>query len=160
MSLYELSQNDDAWPLLLIAGGVIAAVMKADQQVRAYKVWKREWDAMSGAPASRARTGPRPVLLILGILLALPLLSLLTYAGQHGGSQAATGIFLLFGVPVAVLAGLVQLWRRVRRGRAKRVAQVEPVTVSVTRPILPVPSLREATLGLPDHCRAIMAPQP
>jgi hypothetical protein len=156
-SLYQVSQQDGAWPLLLLSGGAVAAVMKADAQVKSYKDWKRDWDHMGGGAALL----PRKVKLgqVLGLILALPLLSILLFAGQHGGAQAVLGVLLLFGAPVVAIAALVGLWRRVRRGRVKRAARVQPVSIAVRRPLLPVPSLSAAYQALPPYCQQLLKGQ-
>lgn len=158
-SLYQLSQHDGAWPIVVAAGLSVAAVMKADAEVKAHANWVRDWDAMAGAPPPH-RSVRHTIEFIVGVLIALPLISLLLYAGQHGGSQAVTGVFLVLGGPILGLAGLVQLWRWVRRGRAKRTGWVQPVTIAIKHPLLPVPSLKGAYQTLPPYCQQLLRGQP
>lgn len=151
---YQWTQQNEAWPLLIPVGLLMAAVMKADEQVRAYKVWKREWDAMAGI-APRRTNWPH----LVGMVLGLVLLAIMVDAYQHGGSQAAIGVLLLFGPPIFAIACLQPLWRWVRRGRAKRAARAQPVTVAIERPLLRVLSLNAAYASLPPYCQQLLAGQ-
>lgn len=142
-------------PIVLGLGIAIAflmRVMQADEQVRAWKAWKREWDAMSALPP-RPRRWPT----LVGMALGVPFTSLLFYAGQHGGAQAIIGVILVIVGPLLVIGlALKTLGWAMRR----RPAQTVTVTVCVRRPLLPVPSIESAYRGLPDHCRAIMRTRP
>lgn len=148
---YQWTQHHEAWPLLIPVGLLLAAVMKADEQMRAYKNFKREWDAMAGVPPPR-KNWPH----FLGIILGLILLAVLGGVAQEGGSQAVIGVLILLAAPLLFFAVLARLWRWFRHRRRAKSAQVEPVTVCVTRPLMPVPSLRDAYHGLPDHCHMLM----
>lgn len=152
---YHWSQTPDAWPLLIPVGMLLAAVMKADEQVRVYKNWKREWDAMAGIAPPRSHW-PH----LVGMVLGLILLALLGGVAQQGGSQAVIGLLMLMAASLLLLAVLARLWRCFRHRRRVRAARVQPVAVCVTRPLKPVPSLRDAYRGLPDHCRTIMGARP
>ena len=156
-SVCQLSQHPDAWPLAILFCGCLVPVMKADKQIKAYRDWKRDWDNVGGGTAPP----PRKVkaVHVLGLILALPLLSILLFAGQHGGSQAVVGVFLILGAPIVAMAGLVRLWRMARRGGAKRAARVQPVRIAVRRPLRPVPSLSAAYQALPPYCQELLRGQ-
>ena len=149
LSVYGWSQHPDSWPMPIWFGLLVTAVMKADEQVRAYKAWRREWDAMAGLPPPR-RKWPQ----LVGALLALPLLSLLLDAHQHGGGQEVAGVLLLLIAPIVVIAGLVRLWRWVHR-RARRRARDQYARIACKRPLLPVPPLVAAYHALPPYCQQL-----
>lgn len=151
---YQWTQHPAAWPLVLITGAGVAAVMKADAQVRAYRHWKAEWDAMAGAPPRRA-----PWLMLLGMALGVPFTVMLFGIGQQSGSQAVLGVLLLILGPLLLLGLLQRLWRALRRRSRTRSARAKPVAVCVRRPLLPVPSLRAAYQALPPYCHDLLRGQ-
>lgn len=151
---YAWTQHPDAWPVAVGFGVLVAAVMKADEQVRAHAAWVREWNALAGIAPKRTNWP-----FLIGMVLGLVLLVLLADAYSQGGSQAALGVLLLFGAPIIALACVQSLWRWVRRGRAKRTARMQPVRVAVKRPLLPVPSLDAAYHSLPPYCQQLLRGQ-
>lgn len=154
---YQWTQHPDAWPVAIGFGVLIAAVMKADEQVKAYRAWLREWNALGGdVPHAR---GKPSLWTILAMMVAVPLLSLLIYAGQHGGGQAVTGVLLIFGAPVLGIVALVKLWRAIRRRRAKRSARVQTAQIVIKGPIVLVPSLDAAFQALPGYCHELLGGQ-
>jgi hypothetical protein len=152
--LYHGSQDNSIWLLLIMTAVVMTPIMKADQQVKAYKAWKRDWDAMSGTPARR----PMHWSTWAGMALGVPLVALLCSAGQQGGTQAVLGVILLLTAPLAVFGLLAKLFRWLRHRQRVRDSQVRPVAVCVTQPLYPAISLRDAYHGLPDHCLRVMRP--
>ena len=79
------------WPVVITVAFLLN-VIRAHEQVQAYKAWKREWDAMSGIPPRLTRW-PRVVGLAL---VGVPLIFLFYDVGQHGGASALLGVVLLF----------------------------------------------------------------
>lgn len=145
---YQWTQHPDAWPLAVGAGFFLAAVMKADEQVRAWKAWKREWDAMAGTPPP-----PRRWPTYVGMALGVPFTALLFYAGQHGGASAIVGVILVI---VGPLLGLGLMLKLIGWLLGLRSAKVMPVTICVSRPLLPLPDMATAYEGLPPHCQQLL----
>jgi hypothetical protein len=146
---YEWTQHGDAWPLIVGAAAWLLAVMKAEEQVRAYKAWKREWDAVAGV------VSPKRWPVILGAILGIPIFLFLAAIGQQSGTQAVIGVLMITVGALALLGLLAKLLGCVRRRSLDR---VEPVTVCVTRPLIPVPTLRDALHSLPEHCLRVLEP--
>lgn len=148
--LYQWSLDDGIWPLIIGFGLFLAKVMKAEEEWRSYVRWRAEWDSMSGVV--HPRRWPQRLRFALGIIYIL----FLTAIGQREGAQAVIGVLMITLGPVALIALLVKLWRRYRGRRRDR---MEPVRVCIRGPVLPVPTLRDAYLGLPDHCRQVLEPR-
>jgi len=154
--LYQWALDHGIWPLVVAAGLFLTAVMNADERVKAYRAWQREWEAMAGLPPPR-RKWPQ----VVAALIAFPVLVLLVYADQHGGSYALLGVLLVLGGPVILLALLVWLCRWFWRLRGRRPGRTRPVIVAIKRPLVPVLSLGAAYLALPDYCQRILSrPRP
>ncbi|MBO9712635.1 hypothetical protein [Sphingomonas sp.] len=147
-------QRGDAWPLLIGFGLLVAAATKADRQMQAYWRWQVEWNQMAGTPPRRKR----PLMWAGSIVLGLLLFSLLGHAAQHGGGQAVVGVLMLLAAPLLLFAGLAKLWAWARRRRRGGSARDGVVAVCIRRPLIPVPTLRDAYRGLPDHCRQVLGP--
>lgn len=77
--------------------------------------------------------------------------------GQHGGASALLGVVLLFIIPLLVIGLVLKLIGRVMRRKA---AKAMPVTVCVSRSLLPAPDMKRAYRDLPAHCRAILRTVP
>lgn len=152
--LYQGSQDDSIWLVLIMTAIVMTPIMKADQQVKAFKSWQRQWNAMAGTPARR----PMHWSTYIGMGLGVVLVALLCSAGQQGGTQAVVGVLLLLTAPLLGIALLVKLFRWLRHRQRVRDSQVRPVAVCVTRPLYPAISLRDAYHGLPDHCLRVLRP--
>lgn len=147
--LYEWSQHGQAWPLVIGWGLFLAGVMKADEQCREYRLWRTEWDQMAGI------VRPKRWPVILGAIIGLPITIGLVAVGQQWGVRGILGVLLITLGPIALLGLLLKFWGAYRRLKGGR---VEPVRVCVRGPVIPVPTLRDAYLGLPDYCRKVLEP--
>jgi hypothetical protein len=148
---YQWTLDTGIWPLFLMLAFPMAGIMNAEREVKAYKRWKREWDAMAGAP-------PRPKQwpLVVGVIIGIPILIGLANVGQHQGTQAVIGVLMVTLGPLLLLALLLKLWGRVLRTFRRRADKVQPVAICISRPLLPVPTLRDAYHSLPAHCALVL----
>jgi len=137
---------------LVITVAFLLNVIRAHEQVQAYRAWKREWDAMSGIP-------PRPSRwpLAAGLVLGAPLALFLYYVGQHGGGSAIVGVVILFVGSLLAIGLTFKLLSRLTRRKA---AKGMPVTVCIKRSMFAKPDIARAYRGLPAHCRAILRTHP
>lgn len=149
---YHFLHGEPVFWATVIVVAFLMNVMRADDQVQAYKAWKREWDAMSGIPP---RAKGRPNFLV--VALVAPSLLFLYYFWQHGGASALIGVAILIIGPLLVIGLGFKLIRRAMRRKA---AKIMPVTICVKRSWLPVPDLIRAYRGLPAYCRAILRTKP
>lgn len=150
---YHFWRGEPVFWALVVVICFLLKVIQADEQVRAYKAWKREWDAMAGIP-TRPTRWPR----IVGLaLVGLPLGFLFYDVGQHGGASAILGVALLFIIPLVAIGLALKLIRGMMRRKAVKVV---PVTICVKRSLAPAPTIKRAYRGLPVHCRAILRTHP
>jgi len=140
--------NGSAVPLF-IAAPVAMAVLKANEQVVAWRRWSAEWEAMAPNP-SRKRTRMRDVLVLVAIIAAV----ITTMQMDSDTRQMAATII---GLLVGVGAILFVLHKTVRWISARRRHRAGPFTVTVIgRPVMPVPSLHDAYRALPPYCQALL----
>ena len=140
------------WPMVITVAFLLN-VIRAHEQVQAYKAWKREWDAMSGIPPRPTRW-PR----LVGLALVGVALTFLFYdVGQYGSASALLGVVLLFIIPLLVIGLVLKLIRGMMRRKA---AKVMPVTVCVSRSMFNKPDIARAYRDLPAYCRAILRTVP
>lgn len=147
---YQWMLDNSVWPVLAVLALPMAAIMEAEREVKAYKLWKREWDAMSGV------TVPTRWPQRLGVVLGLCLAALLFQLGEQSGRQAVIGalvVMILLMMLAMLLVGMRRIWRTLRR---RRDSFIHPVTACVRQPFLPVPTLRDAYRDLPDHCALVL----
>ncbi|MFA5989929.1 MAG: hypothetical protein WC803_10035 [Sphingomonas sp.] len=142
--LYQWSRDGGIWPLIVAMGLFLLAVMKADERVKAYKAWQREWEGLDGASYRSSRKGAVAATVVV---VAVPTI----YALAQLPPQTQNVATLLL---VLAVAGFFLL-RALRRGVGPRprTRKAEIVTVVVTAPLFPVPSMADAYRALPDHCR-------
>lgn len=146
-TLYAWSQNSEAWWLAIVMLVFMGRVMKANEARRAYRQWKREWDAMDPKPASRMR--PVHVAGMLGCALMV----VVGAASDQVGPGAAVGGLILGAFLWVIARSLLRGWSPSRRRRARTAT---PVRLAITRPVLPVPSLADCYAALPAHSRAVL----
>lgn len=141
--LYQWSRDGGIWPLIVAMGLFLLAVMKADEHVKAYKAWQREWEGLDGASPRSSRKGAVAATVVVVAVPTIYALAQLPPQTQNAtallGVMGAAGFFLL---------------RALRRGVGPRPRKrkAELVTIVVTAPLFPVPSMAEAYRALPDHC--------
>lgn len=145
---YHFLRGEPVFWATVIVVAFLMNVIRADEQVQAYKAWKREWDAMSGIPP---RAKGRPNFLV--VALVAPSLLFLYYVWQHGGASALIGVSALTIAPLLVISLTLKLIRRAMRRKA---AKIMPVTICVKRSWLPVPDIAGAYRQLPEHCHQVM----
>lgn len=145
-----------AWVLGLVVLVALGGVAKANREVMAYRQWKRDWDAMTPRPdaAPRQAGGKTGRVALLLIVIGLMALYLAANLDQPGFGFALA--WLVGGGAVVLVIALVRLaWsgRSVSSGaRVSSSGAVEPVTICVRQPLLPVPDLSRAYGALPEHC--------
>lgn len=140
---YGWTQDGSLWPLVAMAGAFLLAVMKADERLRAYKLWKREWDSYDDSAPRRplGRLGVIGFVFVLGCVIAAQL----PPRPQDGMLLATLIVSLCVWGFWPGRGGKAKPPRRVK-------AKPELVTVCVTRPVFSVPSMQDAYRALPEHC--------
>ena len=121
-------------------------IVKANDHIANYKLWKDAWDDMGGAPPKPAGRGLR-LLALLGVgVVMLPVI---------GGAPKAYWM-----IAPSVLGGAIVLfaiWRMLRRPKpARKVEAPDLVAICVTTAAFPVPTLTQAFHALPAHCQSIL----
>ncbi len=151
-TVWTVVLNHDAWPMLIVVAWLMNISLKANQQVAAYKAWKRAWDSMAPDAPPRQRRSQRG--------LAIALIGLLTAYLALTQDQPGHGLALGWMAAVAIVAVIVMtarvLFRRIRRAAPRKAATVR---ICVTKPLLPVPSLRDAYVALPPYCQQLLGNQ-
>jgi hypothetical protein len=143
-----------------------SAAFKARAQVKSYRHWKREWEAMSGAGPEldeRRRKTKKRSEILAGIVCWFATLAYFV-ASPSGSSPVLTG-FLGLVFLGCTLAGLG--WFFTRAGRAiRRIGSTakrqgddgENTVVTVCLPVPSQPLRRKPiTADLPDYCQALLA---
>lgn len=147
-SVWLLIQNHNAWPITAVVCVLANIALKANQARAEYLAWKRAWDVMEGTPPSRpARVG-------FASVLGMAIFCLIIAVGYAHGAPAAIAALVMLMVPILLIAGLRRLWRRTRRHRPRD--QNMTVSVCVSGPLMPVPTLNEAYRRLPDYCLRVL----
>ncbi len=161
LGLYGWSQNSDAFLVGVPALFGMVWIGKAWQVMARHREWRRAWDSMA-EPSPRRSPMPR---LVAG-LIALAVIGGMALSGSQTEADIAAplaGLAILAGMVAAIAVAIWALTKRLRSGRAPRALRDrrDCVTVVVTRPIMPVPSLDDAYKALPEHCwQAINAGRP
>lgn len=143
----------------LLAIGLFLASAKAVFTVAAYRRWRVDWEGMS--PQAQVRKPGRRVLASLLALAAIP--ALLIYAGQpvapaalHDSITPVTTASLTFAW--LLIAGRL-LWMVRPKAQARRKQPTPLVLVAIKRPLLPVPTIRDAYQRLPPYCQQLLRGQ-
>jgi hypothetical protein len=147
---YHFWNGEPVFWALVITVSLLLNVMRADEQVQAYRTWKRAWDAMGDDPLPSGRGG-RVGRTLVGLTLIAAFVWYLASQTGRPGYDLALGWLVLGGVAMLVVAILAK-WRKVRRARP---IKATVVTVVVKGPVLRVPTLAEAYRALPEHCMRI-----
>ena len=142
----------------LVAIGLFLVSAKALSKVAAYKRWRADWEAMSpDAKPKRFKFGAGTVAQVLAIILA-GIVGL--YASSPDAPPELHGWIVLCAVATLALVALVMAFRLLRRVWPKRRQRPTPLaSVVVQRPVLPVPTIREAYQHLPDYCLQLLKRQ-
>lgn len=153
-SVWQWTRHEDAWPIAVSFGLLAIAATNAEEQVRRYRNWKREWDAISGVPPR-----PRKWPVYLGMLLGVPVFAALVSVGQREGALA---VAVVVASPLALMAviGLALIGIGKLMQRSTRARKVVPVRVAVRRALVRVPSLDAAYRNLPPYCQTLLKGQP
>lgn len=130
----------------------LARLAKAMEAVSAFRAWKREWDSMDDAPPRRHGSWK----LIVATLFTVLVIAQMAMHPDHTGVQAGAvfiGLGLLLALAAFMVRGVHRLWGK--RPRTKASPNAGVVTICA-RPVLPVPSLRDAYSALPDYCWQVL----
>lgn len=138
---------------LLVLSAISWHSYRANDRVRAYQSWQREWQAMSGETPTRL-TLPRlvPLRVLGGIAVWLLGAWFALEEANTPGLQVPLGMFWL-GSLLMVGYGLYRLVARLWRGAPRQ--RDGAVRVALVRPFQS-PSISHATEALPDHCRRLL----
>jgi hypothetical protein len=133
---------------------VVGHIIAANGEVTKYRAWKRAWDGMAdgGGTARRRLVNPkRAAQLIVGA-------TVLGYGVANlRDPEVQTGMaFIGAALTVWVMARLLRLGSPFRR--AGRSAGGPVVTVAVTAPMIPVPTMPQAFAALPEHLWCLFGP--
>jgi hypothetical protein len=148
-------QGNLPWWLAAIACLAALKTLKALGDVRRYKAWLAQWNAMDGqAEAKPKRKLPSIGRVLFLMAAAMFLFPLLQAPGTHDSAlkEAAwvtSGLYLVFALVKFIL-------RRVRRGRDRQgEGESKPVGWLIDRPSS-APSREDATQNLPDYCASLL----
>lgn len=143
-----LTRGGDMWPIVGTATLFTAWVMRAYEQVDAYRCWQRAWNGMDGgAPRQRRLVKPLTgivALVIAGFYLAATM--------DRTDTQTAVAISVLWG---AGILGFFAVRRLFRWRRGRKASKPDLVRVCVKR-VSAAPPLAKAYDALPAYCWAIM----
>jgi len=152
---YQWYANGASGLLPIIVGIGALSASNAYRRVEAYRLWKREWDAMDGKPASKPwltgvlRGTMMKIIVGGGIWCAFAYAAL--KASNQPGMQIVAGMFWL-GTLLLVGGGIYRLVRRGSPTKAKAEAMRDvPVTQCLRTPTQS-PDLEHAFAALPDYC--------
>ena len=135
--------------LLFIAVPIALTVLKANEQVVAYRAWVREWEAMAGEPPRR-RTRGHDLLVVAALGLALLAATQMDSATLHMAEKS-------IGLLVGSLTIFIALWTALRWVSNRRRHRTRSFTVTViAHPVMTIPSLDDAYRALPPHCHALL----
>lgn len=141
-------------------GGVIALVFliagsasyKANERIRAYNDWQREWAAMNGeTPRQFSLPGLGKLRTVVGVIIWI------VFAFMALGASGTPGLEIplaMFWTGTALGVG-VAIWRLFKRGKPAPRRGAEFVSHCLNRPGQSA-SLNQAYNALPDYCRRIM----
>ncbi|WCT74283.1 hypothetical protein PQ455_03380 [Sphingomonas naphthae] len=131
----------------------MARTMKAHEEARLYRLWHRAWNGMAAPDPARERQRRANRLgLFLGVVA---MAAMLFIAGSDDPQAALIGTLFIGAGGIGLAMMLRALWRRLRRPKLAK-ATATPIVTAIARPLMPVPSLRDAYLGLPIYCRQVL----
>jgi len=151
--LYQWTQDSAAGLLAMAAIIGTGVVMKHRDVMEDYKIWRLEWQLMSGVrPASKL---PQIVGLLIAVAVPAGFMAHDTglLASWLPDGQLLIGYAIMLAGAIAsflLLRGIVRWARRPRR----RKHQI--VMICVKRRFVKVPTLEAAYRALPPHCHAVM----
>lgn len=150
--LYAWSQNPGAIVVGVGAAICLAWTVRARTVMSQYRAWHRAWNSMAEPRAPRSLM-PRLVTALIAVAVIGGFAAAESGVGSDTG-PALAGLAVIGGFTAAVAVAIWALAKRLRSGRASRARtdRRDCVTVMVTRPILPVPELKDAYSALPRHC--------
>jgi len=135
--------------IFLIAG---SAAYKANERIRAYNDWQREWNAMDGkAPRQFALPGWGKLRVVLGVIVWIVFGFMALGATGTPGLEIPLAMFwagTALGIAVAI-------FRLIKRGKSAPRRGADFVSHCLARPGQSA-SLNQAYQSLPDYCRRII----
>lgn len=144
-----------AWWWAALAFLAALKTLKALGEVRRYKAWLAQWNAMDGQeqakPARKRPSLGRVLVLIAAGMFLFPLFqaSGTPDSGLKDVAWVASALYLVFALARFIL-------RRVRKGRsAEGSGESKPVSWLIDR-ASSAPSREDATEQLPDYCAALL----
>jgi hypothetical protein len=155
-ALYQIYLVPDGWWFAVVPIVVMGWVMKAHEEVRAYRQWKQAWDGMA-PEGPKARLSANKGVRVLGGMIVVALVALYLAANLDQPGFGFALAWLVGGGVLVLLVALVR-WGRRAAGSAKPkgAAVSQPVAICVSRPLLPVPNLTDAYGALPPHCLKLL----
>jgi hypothetical protein len=144
------------WWLALLAFLAALKTLKAVGEVRRYKTWLANWNAMDGQaqtkPARKLPSVGRVLVLIAAAIFLFPLFQApgTSDSGLKEAAWVASGLYLVFALVRFIL-------RRVRKGRsAEGGGESKPVYWLIDR-ASSAPSREDAAQNLPDYCDGLLS---
>lgn len=150
LALYGWSQEPGAFIIGIPAIFCAVWTFNAQKIVGRYRDWHRAWEAMA-EPEARRPVMPR---LVAGLIAAL-VIGAFVLSESGMGQEVASALAGVLVLGTALAAITVALWALMKRLRSRSRGVTDRrdcVAVVVTRPILPVPDLKDAYKALPEHC--------
>jgi hypothetical protein len=153
---YGCYQNSSLWPIALVMLFLLNGVVGASGARAKYLNWQREWNAMNGAPPTSEQSGRRTLPKWVGwIALILTVLYLLAN-GSDPTCRLALGWITVCTVGCGIAAWAMRGRAKHATGKVAPAAKSQPVTICVTAPLLPVPTLKNAYSAMPPYCRKVL----
>jgi len=149
--IYQAFIGGAHWVAVIIAAGVPSYCTTSSDRVEAYRLWKLEWDAMSGVvrrPSLFVRAPWLNVVLGYGIWLAVMWITMKVVPDQ----RTAIAAWFWIGNALLVAFGLFKLLRRKRRAPTTKLVQV---TLCLRVP-QQSPHVRQTYSALPEYCKNLL----
>jgi len=152
-----LNANNGTVFMALVGLGLVLHAMRAFDHRRRYRIWRRDCMAMAGI-TPEPMIGPQ-MRRALGVALVIALWAGAIAQSMVPSSLLTGGLIALVGLLVLLLLTKLGMLAS-RLLRRERPVRQRPVTIAVKRPMMPVPSLRQAYRALPDYAKQVLKERP